>query len=417
MFVKGKIEFFQKNIGKSLDGEQSAIANKGALCYNAIRKREKWGVDMTGQWHSAPLSELPQVRILGRHSGADPLTLFWSGSGVELDYTGSELWAEFYVSYQEMEPWVTVEVDGAFLTRLPLNPGQNRLCLLRGVAAGKARHIRLLKETQAMSADARHLLQITALQWRDGEFLPLPAPCYRLEFVGDSITSGEGAIGSPETENWNSSIFSVQQHYARETADALGAEFRLISQSGWGVLSGWDNDLRHNLPEYYTRVCGVMRGPEQAAQGAQREQPFAEWQPDAVIVNLGTNDCYAFDSPAWTDPETGEQHQLHRCADGSFDPADTARIQQAVVRFLALLRRCNPQAQLVWAYGMLGHAMQPVLEAGVAQYRAESGDEQVHFVLLPDTQPGAFGAHGHPGAASHRAAADVLTEALRMILA
>ena len=39
--------------------------------------------------------ELPQVRILGRHTHAgDALTLFYTASGIECLFTGSELWLE-----------------------------------------------------------------------------------------------------------------------------------------------------------------------------------------------------------------------------------------------------------------------------------------------------------------------------------
>ena len=70
-----------------------------------------------------------------------------------------------------------------------------------------------------------------------GAFLPLPAPQYRLEFVGDSITSGEGAIGAVPEEAWAGAFFSAENHYARLTADALGAEYRCLSQSGWGIVT------------------------------------------------------------------------------------------------------------------------------------------------------------------------------------
>ena len=44
------------------------------------------------QLTTATLTQLPQVRALGRHAGRDPLTLFWTASGMELEFTGSELW-------------------------------------------------------------------------------------------------------------------------------------------------------------------------------------------------------------------------------------------------------------------------------------------------------------------------------------
>ncbi|MFQ7014463.1 MAG: hypothetical protein ACLRRU_08970 [Faecalibacterium sp.] len=115
--------------------------------------------------------------------------------------------------------------------------------------------------------------------------------------MGNSITSGEGAIGAVEEEDWVSAFFSAENHYGRMTADALGAEYRCISQSGWGIVSSWDNDIRHVLPPYYTRVCGVATGERNAALGAQQPNDFAAWKPDAVIFNIGTNDDSAFNNP------------------------------------------------------------------------------------------------------------------------
>ena len=67
--------------------------------------------------------------------------------------------------------------------------------------------MRLLKDVQAMSEDPAHLLQVTAICHAGGEFLPLPAPRCRLEFIGDSITSGEGAIGAVCETDWISTFF------------------------------------------------------------------------------------------------------------------------------------------------------------------------------------------------------------------
>ena len=154
------------------------------------------------QLTTAALTQLPQVRALGRHTGRDPLTLFWTASGIELEFTGSELWVDLFADYEVVEPWVSVELNGAWVARFAVNPGKSRVCLFRGMTPGKAKHVRLLKDVQAMHDDPAHLLQITGLEYADGEFLPLPEPVYRLEFVGDSITSGEGAIGAKPEEDW-----------------------------------------------------------------------------------------------------------------------------------------------------------------------------------------------------------------------
>ena len=155
----------------------------------------------------AALSALPAVRALGRHAGRDPLTLYWTASGIELLFDGAELWVDFACDYALYEPWVSVELNGAWYARFAVSPGQSRVCLFRGMTPGAVKHIRLLKDVQAMPVDPRHLLQITALEYDGGDFQPLPAPQMRLEFVGDSITSGEGAIGAQRETDWVSAFF------------------------------------------------------------------------------------------------------------------------------------------------------------------------------------------------------------------
>jgi len=120
------------------------------------------------QLTTATLTQLPQVRALGRHTGRDPLTLFWTASGMELEFTGSELWVDLFADYEAVEPWVSVELNGAWVARFAVNPGKSRICLFRGMTPGKAKHLRLLKDVQAMHDDPAHLLQITGLEGRAG---------------------------------------------------------------------------------------------------------------------------------------------------------------------------------------------------------------------------------------------------------
>ena len=362
------------------------------------------------------LAQLPQVRALGRHTGRDPLTLFWTSSGIELNFTGSELWVDFYAEYGAVEPWVSVEVNGTWLARFAVNPGNSRMCLLRGMTPGSIKHVRLLKDVQAMNDDPVHLLQITGLEYAGGEFLSLPEPEYRLEFVGDSITSGEGAIGAVSETDWVGAFFSAENHYARMTADALHAEYRCLSQSGWGITAGWDNNPRHVMRQYYTKVCGVAPGEKNAALGAGEPNDFTGWQPDAVIFNLGTNDDGASHNPAWSDPKTGESFQLKCVPTGELCPEDAQRIADDVQRFLLLAREKNPEAKLVWCIGMLGSRILPVLQRGIRQYQEESGDQKVWLLELPAATDETMGARQHPGAENHREAAVVLTEFLKKIL-
>lgn len=109
------------------------------------------------------IADLPQVRVLGRTTGKDVINLFWTGSGIEFLYTGSELWLEVNADYDTMEPWLAVELNGAQISRFPVNKGKNEVCLFRGMTVGKTKHVRILKEVQAMHQDPLHMIQILGL--------------------------------------------------------------------------------------------------------------------------------------------------------------------------------------------------------------------------------------------------------------
>lgn len=361
----------------------------------------------------SPLSALPRVRMLGRHpQGGGPAPLFYTGAGFVCRFTGSELHLHLNAGFTMYEPWLSVELNGARIARFPVAAGESEICLFRGMTPGMPKTVRVLKDVQAMHDDPAHFVQITGLSAPDGEFLPLPEPACRLEFVGDSITSGEGALGAQCEEDWVSPFFSAVDHYARMTADALGADWRIVSQSGWGLLSSWDNDPHRRVMDFYDAVCGLAVGAHNKALGAQQPYDFAAWPADAVIINLGTNDEHALDNPAWTDPATGIAYAQRPT------PEHLAALEQAAVDALKKLRRRNPGALLVWAFGMLGEGrLGAVLRAAVARYTAETGDARAVYLALPAATPQTLGARRHPGAACHRQAADVLAAFLRQQLA
>lgn len=222
----------------------------------------------------------------------------------------------------------------------------------------------------------------------DGEISPSPAYKYMLEFVGDSITSGEGAIGAQTEEEWISAWFSSVQTFPFLTAQRLGAEYRIISQSGWGISRDWAGDKNNVLPRIYDRTA-YPGFPE-------KRYDFSREPAGAVIINLGTNDAQP--------------------------RADLAAVKEKGLAFLKEVRTKNPGAVIVWCYGMLGSGrcgstdMKETLEDMIAAYRSESGDERVFYLQLPNTEGEDLGARSHPGLPSHAKAADVLSAFLQKVL-
>lgn len=367
------------------------------------------------------------IFILGRTVAADPLPLFWTGSGIEFTVDGSELYIDFTTDYDIYEQWVRVEINGSAMLRTALPKGRSSLCVYRGMNKDNRRTVCVYKEVQPMRGDQGNCLLIDGIR-TDGKLLYQEPKKRRLEFIGDSITSGEGLAGAAGMTEWCPAIFSTQEHYAVLTAKKLNADIRILSQSGWGTYCSWDNAPERAMPLYYEQICGVISGRTDSREegmtsaegpmrlGAGRRNDFSSWQPDAVIVNLGTNDGGAYDGPAWTEPGTGIIHKQRRNGDGSYERESVQRFTGAVYDFLAKLRKNNPQAYILWVYGMLGNSMQPYLEETIDRYSKDTGDSRVSFLPLPDTKPEWAGTNNHPGALSHQAAAKVLCEELSRLL-
>ena len=237
----------------------------------------------------------------------------------------------------------------------------------------------------------------------------------KLEFIGDSITSGEGTYGAREDMDWIPMYMSVSQNYAKIISDALDAEYRLVSQGGWGVLCGWDNDPRHNITSCYEQICGLAQGEINKRLGAGKAYDFAAWVPDAIIVNLGTNDASAFKQPEWREPESGRTFKQRIQEDGTYHPEDIDRFKEAVVNFLEMVRRNNPSSHIVWTYGMLGYELAIAIADAMDTYQRRTGDSNIAFLQLPNTTGETIGSRTHPGIKSHIRAAQEIIEYLETV--
>ena len=362
------------------------------------------------------MQDAANVKVHGRTTKErNPITLFWTASAIECNVKASELWIELSSTYDVYEPWISILVNGACVSRLMLTEGTHRICIFRNMNSEVAKNIRIVKDTQAMPSDTKHCLQLHAIE-TDGELLPVEERPYRLEFIGDSITSGEGTIGAVEEVDWVSMFMSSQNHYGTMTANKLNADYRVLSQGGWGTYASWDNNPNNVMPAYYEYICGVIQGENNLKLGVMEKNDFSEWIPDAVIINLGTNDNGAFHNQAYVDEVTGEVYKQRLNEDGTFNEEDLAKFKNAVYEFIKKVRFYNPNTQIVWTYGMIGHDMANSIAEMVDKYKKDTKDSKVSFLILPDMTPETVGARSHPGVKAHQIAADVLAAYLKDLL-
>ena len=344
------------------------------------------------------------VRILGRTPVTDiGLDLIWSGSGVEFIFRGLELGIKITGGDSVYQPWISLIMDGAWIMHMPVQEGTNKVIMLKGLDPSTSHNIRIIKETQAMPDDPDSFVVLNSLLY-DGEISKTSDYKYRIEFIGDSITSGEGLIGAHDAMDWISPYFSTINHYGVKTAHNLNAEYRLISQSGWGVSCGWDNNIYSTLPLVYE---------SDRCQRGVSDHDFNTWKADAVVINLGTNDEGAFRSPEYVDPETSAVYKKTLKDDGSYRDSDIDVIKKSVISFLKTLRKDNPDAQLVWVYGMIGYGLGQYLEEAVNEYVDETKDTKASYLALPDTEGEGFGSRQHPGAISHAKSAEIISAYLK----
>lgn len=362
------------------------------------------------------LKDAEYIKVHGRTTKCrEPLTLFWTASGIECNVSGTAFWIEIEVTYEQYEPWLSYTVNGDWIGRQMLPAGRYWIPLFRGMNPQKKKNVRIYKDLQAMSGDGKSYIQIHAIR-TDGVLYPVADKKWKLEFIGDSITSGEGTIGAKEEEDWIPMFFSSLKDYAYETAKKLDADYQVFSQSGWGVLSSWDNNPHGAIPDYYTEICSLIPGEKNRELGGMEKYDFTSWKPDCIIVNLGTNDGGAFEQPPWQDPDTGEYFCQEKNPDGSYRKECLKRFQAAVIAFLEKIRGCNPEAYIVWCYGMIGTPLLiPICEA-IAEYIGNTNDRKVSFLQLPNTNDENVGSRAHPGWLCHKQAADVLSEYINGLL-
>ncbi len=353
------------------------------------------------------IQKVPNLKIHGRTiEDASPLPLFWSHSGIEVNCTGSELWIDVECDYDFFEPWIYTELNRTMMARQMLYPGNNHICLYRSMVPGVTKNVRFYRELQAMNDDPKVHILVKSLS-TDGEFLPVSEKKLKFEFIGDSITSGEGSYGGREDTEWLAMYMSSSRNYVNLIERTMDADCRSISQGGWGVYVGWDNDRTHNIPRIYEPVCGMANGEFNEKLGAKREYDYSSWVPDAIIINLGTNDSTSFNMPGMEVPGYGFC-KSRTDENGVRNKEDLEAIRKAITEFLKLLRKKNPSSLLLWAYGMLGDELKPIILEGMDAYRKETGDENIDFLDLPNTTEITVGSHSHPGFLSHLAATRVL---------
>ena len=229
----------------------------------------------------------------------------------------------------------------------------------------------------------------------EGELLEPPAwPVRKMLFIGDSITCGEYVDRLPPDYQNGRNTANANGSFGMELGRRLGAQVHLVSYGGRGLVRDWQgNDAQKTAtaPVFFERAL---------PDDPQTKWDHASWQPDVVVVGLGTNDFNQGipDEQMWV---------------------------AAYEKFAARIREVYPQAWIILTGSAIFSsrveggdaaktaAINHYLDETIAR-RMAAGDqkmEKAHFRYQPGT-PG----NGHPNGPQHMQMADDLEGLIRMRL-
>lgn len=266
---------------------------------------------------------------------------------------------------------------------------KTRVHVLADGAEARALRVRIVKLSEAQESS----LGIASVE-TDGEILPEPEKPLKIEFVGDSITCAYGVEGNLDTP-YSTATENALLSYAALAANALNADYQLTAYSGYGIVSAYTEDgtidRERLVPSYYDRV-GFSRARLPGGAAVQDfKWDFSAFEPDFVVINLGTND-------------------MSYCLDDAEKARDYTR---AYVDFLKLVRKRNPRARILCLLGVMGRALCPAMEAAAADYRGQTGDDRVRALSVPDqSAEDGYGTAYHPTPVTQRKLAERVADAL-----
>ena len=314
------------------------------------------------------------MRTVGRClREATGLRCGWPGSGVAVRFRGTRLSMRIREDGRNM---YQISVDAQPPTAFRPDRGKEGVYTVAENLTPGVHDVSIVKRTDGDLGEGV-FLGLDA----DGPFQEPPAPAARrLEFLGDSITSGYGVESSDPICATVSDWENEGESYASLVSRDLHADHHTISWSG-RTVSEVHAAFELALPTRTDKTWDVK-----------------QWTPDAVIINLGTNNF------------------------GNGDPGE-ARFVAQYVSLVTRIREAYPKA---FVLGVLGPMLTDGYPVGrnnltharrylqVATTKLKSRDPNFDFIELDEQKhTDGLGCGFHPSKKTQRRMADRLTPRIK----
>lgn len=325
----------------------------------------------------APISLVgnDMLRIHGRHAETDGCLAFdWSNSGFSFAFVGNGFMLSLREYKADAPAYVKIIIDGTRRQRFAVVNGSEKL-IIEGLPE-KRHRVDIYRVTEGEEP----LLFESLTLFGQGAMLrnpPFGSP-RRIEFIGDSLTSGYGVLGSDKDPDYKTYQQDSTYSYAFLASELLDADSRYICISGKGIAcncEGNRNDVKAGeFCDYLTRKGGAVDDG---------------WVPDVVVLSIGTNDVGG--------------------------PAALSEFSEAAEALLVKTREKYPDAYIIWMYGMCNQFYSDQLKQVIK--KANAADSKISFLFVEsiDTQKNEYGANGHPNVRANARVSTLLFKKIRSV--
>ncbi|HHU70725.1 MAG TPA: SGNH/GDSL hydrolase family protein [Clostridiales bacterium] len=340
------------------------------------------------------------VKQLGRtyYSEEDILWCALSGSGIEYKFSGNKC------TINIVGDSVSTREDVDNHARIGIYVNNQRV--VDDMISKKDKEYVVIDEGEVIEATIKILklsetamstFGIASIDVEGGTIEPTEKKNLLIEFVGDSITCGYGVDDEDPEHNFSTKTEDVTRAYAYKTAEALDADYSMVSISGYGIISGYttgEEPITNQLiPQYYEKL-GFSYGDFGAEKPQDIPWDFSLRQPDIVVINLGTNDS------SYT-----KDHEDR-----------IASFSQEYGVFIKRIRELNPEAAIICSLGIMGTQLYPSIELAVNTYMVETADVNIHLLRFDEQRhEDGFVADWHPTEITHIKAAKKLVDKILYI--
>ncbi len=221
----------------------------------------------------------PDIQYIGRFDFSDPkkVVFDWPGVYIYAKFEGTSCSVRLSDSTDEYQ----VIIDN-HAPRLLLMGNHDINRVASGLSDSTSHTIMIQKRTESLVGKGIFM----GFVLDNGRTLLTPdkRPDRRIEFIGNSITCGYGILGDTSNCHFSPQTEDAGMSYAGIISRNLNADYHLISYSGRGVVRNYGDKNKTSadpMPGLYDRTCCF---------DSTMKWDFSKWVPQAVVINLGTND-------------------------------------------------------------------------------------------------------------------------------